>query len=106
MYPQESKLPVYQRMWSFMDQQNPSVFVKDSLQGIDRTLQGDYAFLMESTMIDYTMQRYCELMQVGGLLDSKGYGIATPIGMHHKSISTSKINNKYDTNNLHVQHFK
>jgi len=63
-----------------MDQQDPSVFVKDSIQGIDRTLQGDYAFLMESTMIDYTMQRYCELMQVGGLLDSKGYGIATAIG--------------------------
>ena len=44
------------------------------------TSQGNYAFLMESTMIDYNIQRNCDLMQVGGLLDSKGYGIGTPIG--------------------------
>lgn len=77
---QESKLPTYQRMWSFMAQHKPSVFVTTSQEGIERTLRGDYAFLMESTMIDYTVQRNCELMQVGGLLDSKGYGIGTQIG--------------------------
>lgn len=27
------------------------------------------------------VQRDCNLMQIGGLLDSKGYGIATPIGL-------------------------
>ena len=26
------------------------------------------------------MERYCELKQLGGLLDSKGYGIALPKG--------------------------
>ena len=31
-------------------------------------------------MIDYNVQRNCDLMQVGGLLDSKGYGIGTRIG--------------------------
>lgn len=35
---------------------------------------------MESTMLDYMVQRDCNLTQVGGLLDSKGYGIATPMG--------------------------
>ena len=30
-------------------------------------------------MIEYQVQRNCELMQVGGLLDSKGYGIGTPM---------------------------
>ena len=37
-----------------------------------------------------TFFRYCELTQLGGLLDSKGYGIALPkgdyisrIGFHH-----------------------
>ena len=68
------------RMWSFMDRHEPSVFVKKSQEGIERVLKGDYAFLMESTMIDYTIQRNCDLMPVGGLLDSKGYGIGTPIG--------------------------
>lgn len=34
--------------------------------------QGNYAFLMESTMLDYVVQRDCNLTQIGGLLDSKG----------------------------------
>ena len=77
---QESSIPTYQRMWNYMEDKEPSVFVKTSTEGIERVLDGNYAFLMESTMIDYQMQRYCDLMQVGGLLDSKGYGIGTPRG--------------------------
>jgi len=77
---QESKLPTYQRMWAFMESQKETVFVKSSQEGIDLVLNGNYAFLMESTMIDYNVQRNCDLMQVGGLLDSKGYGIGTRIG--------------------------
>ena len=68
-------------MWSFMESQDPGVFVQKSEEGIERVKKGDYAFLMESTMIDYTVQRECDLMQVGGLLDSKGYGIGTQRGM-------------------------
>lgn len=30
------------------------------------------AFLMESTMLDYAVQRDCNLTQIGGLLDTKG----------------------------------
>lgn len=33
---------------------------------------------MESASIEYTIERECNLTQIGGLLDSKGYGIATP----------------------------
>ena len=68
-------------MWSFMEAQDPVPFVQKSEEGIERVKKGDYAFLMESTMIDYTVQRECDLMQVGGLLDSKGYGIGTQRGM-------------------------
>ena len=70
-------------MWAFMESHERPVFVKTSQEGIDRVLNDNYAFLMESTMIDYNIQRNCELMQVGGLLDSKGYGIGTPIGGWH-----------------------
>jgi ionotropic glutamate receptor len=35
---------------------------------------------MESTSNEYIRQRDCELMQIGGLLDTKGYGIGTPAG--------------------------
>ncbi|KAG5863549.1 hypothetical protein JTB14_023437 [Gonioctena quinquepunctata] len=31
-------------------------------------------------MLDYAVHRDCNLTQIGGLLDSKGYGIATPKG--------------------------
>ena len=71
-------------MWAFMESQKQTVFVKTSQEGIDLVLNGDYAFLMESTMIDYNVQRNCDLMQVGGLLDSKGYGIGTHIGKYRQ----------------------
>lgn len=48
--------------------------------GVDRVRKtnGTYAFFMESTSIEYAISndQECRLTQVGGLLDSKGYGIA------------------------------
>ncbi|XP_066156860.1 glutamate receptor ionotropic, kainate 2 isoform X1 [Euwallacea fornicatus] len=76
----DSKIGIYQKMWRFMESRKPPVFVKSYEEGIHRVLQGNYAFLMESTMLDYAVQRDCNLTQIGGLLDSKGYGIATPKG--------------------------
>lgn len=66
-------------MWKFMDK-HPTVFVSTYEEGTKKVLAGNYAFLMESTMIDYAVQRDCNLTQISGLLDSKGYGIATPKG--------------------------
>lgn len=63
-----------------MESKRPAVFVSTYEEGVKRVLEGDYAFLMESTMLDYAVQRDCNLTQIGGLLDSKGYGIATPKG--------------------------
>ena len=45
---------------------------------------GNYAFLCESSMLDWLVQRDCNLTQVGGLVDNKGYGIATPKGSRWK----------------------
>lgn len=44
----------------------PSVFVSTYEDGIKRVLEGNYAFLMESTMLDYAVQRDCNLTQIGG----------------------------------------
>jgi len=77
---QDSKIGIYQKMWRFMESKRPSVFVSTYEEGVKRVLNGNYAFLMESTMLDYAVQRDCNLTQIGGLLDSKGYGIATPKG--------------------------
>lgn len=52
------------------------VFVQSNEQGKAEVEKGNYAFFMESTSIEYTIERNCNLTQIGGLLDSKGYGIA------------------------------
>lgn len=77
---QDSMIETYKKMWRFMENKKPSVFVSTYEEGIRRVLEGNYAFLMESTMLDYIVQRDCNLTQIGGLLDTKGYGIATPMG--------------------------
>lgn len=51
----------------------PSVFAKSNSEGKKRVLKGSYAFLMESASIEYTIERECNLTQIGGLLDSKGW---------------------------------
>jgi len=66
-------------MWKYMSS-NPDVFVKSNQEGIDRAKAESYAFLMESTSIEYVVQRECTLTQIGGLLDNKGYGIGLPEG--------------------------
>lgn len=73
-----SDLPTYKRMWAFMNAQPEVSFVNNSKEGIQRVKTSDYALISESTTIDYQVQRNCDLQQVGGLLDSKGYGIAFP----------------------------
>ena len=70
-------------MWAFMSTTEPSVFVKSNEEGVGRVRaeNGKYAFLAESTTIDYMNQQTpCDTMKVGGNLDSKGYGVATPLG--------------------------
>ncbi|KHJ97737.1 hypothetical protein OESDEN_02287 [Oesophagostomum dentatum] len=39
---------------------------------------------MESSMLEYAVERDCELMQIGGLLDQKGYGIGLPKGSPYR----------------------
>ncbi|XP_037925816.1 glutamate receptor ionotropic, kainate 2 isoform X2 [Hermetia illucens] len=87
----DSKIRIYQKMWRFMESKRSTVFVKTYEEGINRVLKGNYAFLMESTMLDYAVQRDCNLTQIGGLLDSKGYGIATPKGSQWRDIISLAI---------------
>ncbi|XP_051533007.1 glutamate receptor 1-like isoform X1 [Myxocyprinus asiaticus] len=78
-----SKIAVFEKMWSYMKLADPSVFVKTTDEGVVwvRKSKGKYAFLLESTMNEYIEQRKpCDTMKVGGNLDSKGYGVATPKG--------------------------
>ncbi|XP_060517397.1 glutamate receptor ionotropic, kainate 2-like isoform X2 [Cylas formicarius] len=78
---------VYQKMWNTMSNEKPSVFEPDNGRGVDRILSTKdslYAFFMESTGIEYELERKCELRKIGGLLDSKSYGIGMPLNADYR----------------------
>lgn len=88
----ESDSPVYKKMWSKMQSWGDSL-VKSNQEGIDKVLleNGGYAFFMESTSIEYQIERNCKLTKVGGNLDSKSYGVAMRKGSHLRSRISSAI---------------
>ncbi|KAH8020804.1 hypothetical protein HPB51_004626 [Rhipicephalus microplus] len=83
----DSKHETYERMWNVMKDD----LVSSNTEGVERVERGGYAFLMESASIEYVAQRRCELTQLRGLLDSKGYGIAMPQGSPYRSVLSSTI---------------
>lgn len=72
---QESRLPAHRAMWERMAA-DPSVFVKTNSEGLDKVKKEDYAFLMESSSLEYLVAKECDLTPVGAVLGSNGYGIA------------------------------
>lgn len=79
---QKSKVSTFEKMWAFMSSRPSTSLVKSVEDGVQRVMQSNYALLMESSTIDYITRRNCNLTKVGGLIDSKGYGIGTPLGNH------------------------
>ncbi|KAI5645988.1 ligand-gated ion channel domain-containing protein [Phthorimaea operculella] len=67
---------VYQKLYRNMKR------VESNDEGIEMAENSTFAFFSESSAIDYYRHRHCDLLQVGGLLDSKSYGI----GMKKESL--------------------
>ncbi|XP_019397243.1 PREDICTED: glutamate receptor ionotropic, kainate 5 [Crocodylus porosus] len=99
---QNSRYQTYQRMWNYMQSKQPSVFVKSTEEGVARVLSSRYAFLLESTMNEYHRRRNCNLTQVGGLLDTKGYGIGMPLGSPFRDEITLAILQLQENNRLEI----
>ncbi|XP_067362180.1 glutamate receptor ionotropic, kainate 5-like isoform X4 [Channa argus] len=97
-----SRYQTYQRMWNYMNSKQPSVFVKSTEEGIARVLNSKYAFLMESTMNEYYRSLNCNLTQIGGLLDTKGYGIGMPLGSPYRDEITLGILQLQESNRLEI----
>ncbi|KAI4817414.1 hypothetical protein KUCAC02_010815 [Chaenocephalus aceratus] len=97
-----SRYQTYQRMWNYMYSKQPSVFVKSTEEGIARVINSKYAFLMESTMNKYYRSLNCNLTQIGGLLDTKGYGIGMPLGSPYKEEITLGILQLQESNRLEI----
>ncbi|XP_011503994.1 PREDICTED: glutamate receptor ionotropic, kainate 2-like, partial [Ceratosolen solmsi marchali] len=102
----DSNFSTYQRMWHFMETAKApnEVFTKSNVEGVNRVVKGkgNYAFLMESTSIEYVIERNCELTQIGGLLDSKGYGIAMPPNSPYRTAISGAILKLQEEGKLHI----
>ncbi|KTF92669.1 hypothetical protein cypCar_00017067 [Cyprinus carpio] len=99
---ENSRYQTYQRMWNYMYSKQPSVFVKSTEEGIARVLNSNYAYLLESTMNEYYRQRNCNLTQIGGLLDTKGYGIGMPLGSVYRDEFDLAILKLQEENRLEI----
>jgi len=85
---------VYMILNQFMTGVHQSeVMLGGNMEGVEKVEESDgkYAFFMESASIQYLVERRCKLDQVGGLLDSKGYGIATKKGTPYKDLLDNAI---------------
>uniref|UniRef100_A0A673CFQ8 Glutamate receptor n=1 Tax=Sphaeramia orbicularis TaxID=375764 RepID=A0A673CFQ8_9TELE len=102
LMPTKSKISTYEKMWAFMSSRKNTALVKNNREGIQRVLTTDYALLMESTSIEYISQRNCNLTQIGGLIDSKGYGVGTPIGSPYRDKVTIAILQLQEEGKLHM----
>ncbi|XP_041931924.1 glutamate receptor ionotropic, kainate 5 isoform X1 [Alosa sapidissima] len=97
-----SRYQTYQRMWNYMHSKQPSVFVKSTEEGIARVVNSKYAFLLESTMNEYHRRLNCNLTQIGGLLDTKGYGIGMPLGSPYRDEITLGVLQLQESNRLEI----
>lgn len=88
---QRSNYTTYARMWSFMESRRAETLLDANSKGVERVKKGDFAFLMESTTIEYTVERNCDLSQVGSLLDQKGYGIATQQDSPYRAVLSESV---------------
>ncbi|KAG7239675.1 hypothetical protein INR49_028611 [Caranx melampygus] len=102
LYGVKTKISTYDKMWEFMNSRRQSVMVKNVEEGIQRVLTSDYAFLMESTTIEFVTQRNCNLTQIGGLIDSKAYGVGTPMGSPYRDKITIAILQLQEEGKLHM----
>jgi len=77
---QNSNVSTFKRMNAYFEANKDKSLMDSNKLGFERVKKENYAYISESTSIDYQVQRNCDLMQIGSLLDNKGYGIAGPKG--------------------------
>jgi len=85
-----------------MESAKPSVYTDGNSEGIDRVRKEDgfYAFFMEAAAIEYHIERKCDLTMIGGLLDSKGYGIALPLSKFFSELTV--VNSMVEVENTDI----
>ncbi|XP_024943092.1 glutamate receptor ionotropic, kainate 2 isoform X2 [Cephus cinctus] len=89
----DSMDPNYHKMYTYMSENAAEVLMKTNDDGVKKVLDenDNYAFLMESTSIDYIAERRCNVTKVNGNLDNKGYGIAMKKNAPYRNILSSNV---------------
>lgn len=92
---EKNTFPLYKEIYIAMTSMRPDPFEDTTPGGVDRVKKanGSYAFFMESTSLEYAMANdpECRLTQIGGLLDSKGYGIALRKNSQYRNAFSNAI---------------
>ena len=58
----------------------PTAMVNNTLEGVRRVKEGNYAFLWDSTVTSFHATTDCGVTEIGPPFDPKGFGLAVPPG--------------------------
>lgn len=86
-----SKLELFQKMWTFMNNINSDAMVDNTSVGLEKVKAGDYAFIWDAPINKYLSFSHCDTMTVGEPFDEKGYGIGVPLGAAYRDDITMAI---------------
>jgi glutamate receptor, ionotropic, invertebrate len=75
----QSDIPLHQNIFKYM-KDNPTMMMGKE-EGLEKAKAEKYAYISESSTIEYYEQRHCQIAHVGDKLDEKGYGIAMKKGI-------------------------
>ena len=84
-----STIPTYERIYKRVSKESSEV--STTKEGLQKVKDGNFALLGESPILEYEAQRDCDLVMVGGNLNSVGYGVATPLGSKYRDLVSLAI---------------
>uniref|UniRef100_A0A8C5UB12 Probable glutamate receptor n=1 Tax=Malurus cyaneus samueli TaxID=2593467 RepID=A0A8C5UB12_9PASS len=76
-YFKNSKNPVHQLIYEYMEKRREHVLVKTYQEAVQRVMDSNYAFIGESISQDLAAARHCNLIRAPELIGARGFGIAT-----------------------------
>lgn len=77
---QNSKNPIHQMIYEYMDKRRDHVLVKTYQEAVQRVMDSNYAFIGESISQDLAAARHCNLIRAPEVIGARGFGIATAQG--------------------------
>ncbi|XP_064893484.1 probable glutamate receptor isoform X2 [Columba livia] len=76
-YFKNSKNPIHQMIYEYMDKRRDHVLVKTYQEAVQRVMDSNYAFIGESISQDLAAARHCNLIRAPEVIGARGFGIAT-----------------------------